>query len=324
MCIRDRNRTAGGAATAPAAAIAGGGGEEDEEVLRNADVLSGITSYHVRVSKVDGLTGEVANVVQDEQFTAGSAEYTSKCWSVRGLRPGGRYAASVRASTGLLWGVWSENSYFNTNVPCNGSIRFVADTFVALEWNRPEYAGGGLLSKLHCWEVKFATLGSTQQQHHGGDADAATDEGIRRLPANGPMKHFLGDLLPNTAYSTQVRPVYPHEGGAWSTPQYFVTLPLLVSDVGRVGETFVAVEWERGPQASTFDCMHDKSHSAVSALKRRLEVLRQRASGGGAEEDVLVGSQSGSERQPPGGNSTRSNSGIDSDDDDEPLSLIHI
>lgn len=237
--------------------------------------IATISSFHVRAMTVlpEGDSGESVTVF-DEQFGERHPEYIS-CWAkLKALKPGGTYAVSVRASTGMLWGAWSSPVEFTTQLPVSVCVPCVGDSWMVAEWSRtsqtpeeenkeaapqqPPSADKERSGSIVHWELSFCTVGTEKEKS-------------RVIVDCSEARHCVGGLNCNRPYTICVRPCYKDEEyGPWSIPLYFVTLAPLKVDVGKVGETFVQVSWERETQRTIANVMRYKHLDSVKALDAEL------------------------------------------------------
>ena len=228
----------------------------------------------------------------DEQFGEHHAEFFRCLAKLKGLRAGGRFEVSVRASTGMLWGGWSAPATFATQLPVTVSIPFVAQEHVAVSWARNHVeqstphsatqkkedfpaasetttrrAGARRSAECHCRQVGVVI------PNGGFYATPCTPSTFRRTRSGTA----LGGLTSNTPYGVCVRPHYSaEETGPWSPPAYFVTMSPFRVTVGRVGETFVQVAWERDVQQTIGNKMKFKHFDMMKLLDAQLRDLEDR------------------------------------------------
>ena len=96
-------------------------------------------------------------------------------------------------------------------------------------------------------------------------------------------KHQLRGLQRNSHYSVTVRALYTTgHWGPLSNQIYFATLPPVTVHVGRIGETFVHVRWERQPQlrvTNRLRTQHRQQHAEFEAnqsqIQARVNFLQQ-------------------------------------------------
>ena len=251
----------------------------DKETLR--EEISTISSFHLRITH-----GETGNIVFDEQFAEQHEQFAACRAHMKALSPGNPYCVSVRASTGMLWGAWSDPVLFHTCTPCLVNIMMTGEKFVVAQWKRDvaQYAVDHITTAaVTQWELAFFLLSS--------------DKPVQTvLVDHTKVRNCVGGLNSNTPHTLMVRPVYGNgDTGQWSTPTYFVTLSPMKVDVGKVGETFVQVSWERARQETIHTQMRNRHAEAMKELEAQLDELEQqlKAQGGSgaapiSAEDLLA------------------------------------
>jgi hypothetical protein len=238
----------------------------EKEVLR--EEISTISSFHLRITH-----GDTGHIVFDEQFAEQHEQFAACRARMKALSPGNPYCVSVRASTGMLWGAWSDPVLFHTCSPCSVSIMMVGEKFVVAQWKREvtQYAADHItIAAITSWELAFYMLSS--------------DKPVQTVVVDhSKTRNCVGGLNSNTPHTLMVRPIYESgDTGQWSTPSYFVTLSSMKVDVGKVGETFVQVSWERARQETVHAQLRIRHAEAVKELETQLAEMEQLQAAGGA------------------------------------------
>lgn len=239
----------------------------EREVLK--EEISTISSFHLRITH-----GETGSIVFDEQFAEQHEQFAACRARMKALSPGNPYTVSVRASTGMLWGAWSDPVLFRTCSPCNVNIATVGEKFVVAQWKREVAACSAdhiTIATITSWELAFYLISAEKPVQ-----TVVVDQSKTR--------NCVGGLSSNTPHTLMVRPVYESgDTGQWSTPSYFVTLSSIKVDVGKVGETFVQVSWERARQETVHAQLRIRHAEVMHEMETQLaELERQLQVAGGA------------------------------------------
>ena len=342
-------------------------GDNGGRADRKAEMAS-ITSFHVRVSQQKSDAATWASFI-DEQYSPAHDEFARCATMLRNLRPGGVYRVSVRASTGLLWGGWSQEVPFATHAPPSSVVKCVGENYALVEWTRLERqvvqaavsasstpddldtddlekqiatvgnvpasedkkarrgtsAGPAVVfsADVMCWELSFRTVGSDPVTT---TFTAASDT---KYLAGSAMTQRLcvQGLTSNTPFTVCVRAVYREAVGTgpWSDRRYLCTLVPLKVDVGKVGETFVQVSWERRGQRTVAMNLRERFDETIKLLEAQYRDQSGAGGRGGTGQfvaDDTPPSQDANPLVPPGhhSKSAESNS-IPSSSSDMPAPL---
>lgn len=231
----------------------------DEAALKNE--IATISSFHIRIATADSGT-----LVVDEQLSDHQEAFAKCRMPLKALSPATKYVATVRSSTGMLWGAWSEPVVFQTSCPCNVKVLMIGEKYAVVQWTREVKEANTAVTVdavVKHWEVAFALIGSDAKTYFR-----------TVLIRHDESQHCIGGLDSNTPYNVTVRPVYDSEAtGQWSAPRYFVTMAPFKVDVGKVGETFVQVSWERARQETVQTRMRLKHLEVMRAMTAQIEEL---------------------------------------------------
>jgi hypothetical protein len=235
--------------------------DEKEDIALKTEIAT-ISSFHVRITAIESGT-----VVCDEQIADHQESFARCCLPLKALSPATKYAAVIRSSTGMMWGAWSDPVQFQTSSACDVKVQMIGERYVAIKWTREDKlstSSATVDAVVKHWEVNFNLLGATDTKASQRTVLVDCEQTV----------HCIGGLDCNTPYNATVRPVYDNSAtGMWSTPTYFVTKAPFKVDVGKVGETFVQVSWERGRQETVQTKMRIRHMEVMRAMAAQIEEL---------------------------------------------------
>ncbi|CUG89777.1 Hypothetical protein, putative [Bodo saltans] len=202
-----------------------------------------VLSYHVRIDAMtnDGsIVDNAANTLHlDHVFGPEETSYV-----VPDLRPDAVYKVDVRCCTDKVWGQWSRTVYVVTLPKLSITLQSIGEDYVSLQWTRN-------IRSLTLPDGTAAVVGNSNnvEKYHmdmtGVDHHFRLEKKFKASRTSYRVKH----LEAQTVYHIAVRSCDVHgTWSLWSEAVVFATLKPLRLHLGKAGEQFVHVSWDRPEQ----------------------------------------------------------------------------